>query len=67
MNVNEMKNKTLIELRDDLNGLLQEQFNLRMKKGMGQMTSVHDLRVVRRDIARIKTAMTEKSQKGTAV
>ena len=67
MNVNEMKNKTLIELRDDLNGLLQEQFNLRMKKGMGQMNSVHDLRVVRRDIARIKTVMTEKTNEGTAV
>jgi large subunit ribosomal protein L29 len=67
MNVNEMKNKTLIELRDDLKGLLQEQFNLRMKKGMGQMTNVHDLRLVRRDIARIKTVMTEKTNEGTAV
>ena len=67
MNVNEMKNKTLIELRDDLKGLLQEQFNLRMKKGMGQMTNVHDLRLVRRDIARIKTVMTEKTIEGTAV
>jgi large subunit ribosomal protein L29 len=66
MNVNEMKSKTTVELSDELNGLLQEQFNLRMQKGMGQMTNVHELRRVRRDIARIKTIMTEKSQEGNA-
>ena len=64
MNVNEMKSKTVVELRDELNGLLQEQFNLRMQKGMGQVNNVHELRRVRRDIARIKTVMTEKSNEG---
>jgi len=64
MNVNEMKSKTVVELRDELKGLLQEQFNLRMQKGMGQMTNVHELRRVRRDIARIKTVMTEKTIEG---
>ena len=66
MNVNEMKGKTVVELNDELNGLLQEQFNLRMQKGMGQMTNIHELRRVRRDIARIKTVMTEKSTEGNA-
>jgi len=66
MNVNEMKGKTAVELSDELNNLLQEQFNLRMQKGMGQMTNVHELRRVRRDIARIKTVMTEKSTEGNA-
>ena len=64
MDVNEMKSKTVVELRDELKGLLQEQFNLRMQKGMGQMTNVHELRRVRRDIARIKTVMTEKTTEG---
>ncbi len=64
MQTSEMKNKTVVELRDELNDLLQEQFNLRMQKGMGQMGNVHDLRLVRRNIARIKTVMTEKSQIG---
>ena len=64
MEVNEMKSKTVVELRDELKGLLQEQFNLRMQKGMGQMTNVHELRRVRRDIARIKTVMTEKTTEG---
>ncbi len=64
MNVNDMKSKTVVELRDELKGLLQEQFSLRMQKGMGQMTNVNELRRVRRDIARIKTVMTEKSNEG---
>jgi len=66
MDIEDMKGKTVVELRDELDSLLQEQFNLRMQKGMGQMTNVHELRRVRRDIARVKTVMTEKSRKGNA-
>ena len=61
MNVSEMKGKTVVELRGELSELLQEQFNLRMQKGMGQMTNTNELRRVRRDIARVKTIMTQKS------
>ena len=66
MDVNIMKTKSEVELRDELKSLLQEQFNLRMQKGMGQMTNIHELRRVRRYIARIKTVMTEKSTEGNA-
>ena len=66
MNVNEMKAKTVVELRNELKGLLQEQFNLRMQKGMGQLTNIHELRRVRREIARLKTVMTEKTTEGNA-
>jgi len=66
MDVNLLKSKTAVELREDLKGLLQEQFNLRMQKGMGQMTNVNELRRVRRDIARVKTVMTQKSVEGNA-
>jgi large subunit ribosomal protein L29 len=59
-----MKTKSEVELRDELKNLLQEQFNLRMQKGMGQMTNVNELRRVRRDIARVKTVMTQKSVEG---
>ena len=61
MNVIEMRSKTVVELNGELNSLLQEQFSLRMQKGMGQMTNVNELRRIRRDIARVKTIMTEKS------
>ena len=66
MDVNIMKTKTAVELREELTRLLQEQFNLRMQKGMGQMTNVNELRQVRRDIARVKTVMTQKSAEGNA-
>lgn len=66
MDVSEMKSKTVVELRDALNGLLQEQFSLRMQKGMGQMVDTNELRRVRRDIARVKTIMTEKTNESNA-
>ena len=66
MNVDEMKTKSVVELNDELNNLLQEQFNLRMQKGTGQLGNMHELRRVRRDIARIKTIMTQKSNEGNA-
>lgn len=66
MDVNLLKSKTMVELRDELKRLLQEQFNLRMQKGVGQMTNANELRRVRRDIARVKTIMTQKSVAGKA-
>ena len=61
-----MKSMTSAELSEELKKLLQEQFSLRMQKGMGQMTNVNELRRVRRDIARVKTVMTQKSVEGNA-
>ena len=66
MDINKMKSMTTAELNDELKNLLQEQFSLRMQKGMGQMTNVNELRRVRRDIARVKTVMTQKSTEGKA-
>ncbi|MGA9573800.1 MAG: 50S ribosomal protein L29 [Lysobacterales bacterium] len=66
MDVNLMRTKTEVELRDELKRLLQEQFSLRMQKGMGQMTNVNELSRVRRDIARVKTVLTQKSVEGNA-
>jgi large subunit ribosomal protein L29 len=66
MDVNLMKTKSEVELRDELKSLLEEQFSLRMQKGMGQMTNVNELRRVRRNIARVKTVMTQKSVEGNA-
>jgi len=52
------------ELREELTGLLQEQFNLRMQRGTGQLTTPHELRRVRRDIARVRTVLNEKKKTG---
>ncbi len=66
MNAQDMRSKNESELRDHLRALLQEQFNLRMQKGTGQAVTPHDLRRVRRDIARVRTVLNEKSREGKA-
>ena len=45
----------------ELDGLLREQFNLRMQKATGQLTGNAKIKSVRRDIARLKTVMNEKA------
>jgi large subunit ribosomal protein L29 len=37
-----------------------------MQKGTGQLVKPHELRRVRRDIARVNTVLNEKSKEGTA-
>ena len=66
MNAQDMREKSEIELREELSGLLREQFNLRMQRGIGQLATPLDLRRVRRDIARIKTVMNEKKKDSEA-
>ena len=66
MNVQDMREKNDGELREELSGLLREQFNLRMQRGIGQLATPHDLRRVRRYIARIKTVLNEKKKDSEA-
>ena len=61
----DLRKKSESELREELTGLLKEQFNLRIQRGIGQLATPHDLRRVRRDIARVKTVLNEK-EKGEA-
>jgi large subunit ribosomal protein L29 len=60
MEANELNKKSVAELNGDLVELRREQFNLRMQRGTGQLTQTHQLRNVRRDIARVKTAIAAK-------
>jgi large subunit ribosomal protein L29 len=46
----------------ELLSLAREKFNLRMQMASGQLKQTHLLRQVRRNIARIKTIMTEKTR-----
>ena len=43
------------QLQDELLSLKKEQFNLRFQRATGQLENTARVRVVRRDIARIKT------------
>ncbi len=61
MNKEELRSKTCEELSTELLDLRKEQFNLRMQLGVGQMTRVHQFKVNKKNIARVKTIMNEKS------
>ena len=60
MATKETKNQSADELKQHLLDLRKEQFNLRMQKGSGQLTQPHQLRRVRRDIARTKFVLGSK-------
>ena len=66
MNASELREKSQAELREALNELLKEQFNLRMQRGTGQLARPHLMKDVRRNIARVKTVMNAKRQAGEA-
>lgn len=61
MNANELKDKSVEELKAELLELLREQFNLRMQKSTGQLSQTHLLKQVRRNIARVKTVINSKA------
>ncbi len=59
MKATELREKKPEELEGMVTDLLREQFNLRMQNGSGQLSKPSQLKVVRRDIARIKTILKE--------
>ena len=59
----EFRTKTADELADQLGKLKKEQFNLRFQRANGQLEKTNRIRVVRRDIARIRTILTEQRRK----
>jgi len=58
----DFRGKTDDELTETLATLKKEQFNLRFQKASGQLESTMRVRVVRRDIARIKTILGERGR-----
>ena len=62
MKASEVRDMTADELKDKLLQLKKEQFNLRFQKASGQLEKTARIGEVRRDIARIKTVLGEKSQ-----
>jgi large subunit ribosomal protein L29 len=65
MKAGEVRDMTLDQLDDQLLALKKEQFNLRFQRASGQLENTARVRVVRRDIARIKTIARQK-QAGVA-
>ena len=61
MKASELRTKDAAELQKELESLLKAQFNLRMQAASGQLQQTHLLKQVRRDVARVKTLLTEKA------
>ena len=55
----EYRNMSEKDLNAELLNLRREQFNLRMQMGSGNTPKIHRFSIVRHDIARIKTVLTE--------
>ncbi len=61
MKASELRDKSVEELNVALEEALKEQFNLRLRKSTGQLNQSHLVTQNRKDIARIKTVLTQKA------
>ena len=61
MKAEELREKTADELQEELIRLRREQFSLRMQRASEQLPQTHLITQTRRDIARVKTLIQEKS------
>jgi large subunit ribosomal protein L29 len=63
----DLRTKSQDELKDELLGLRKEAFNLRFQTASGQLENTARVRQVKKDIARIKTILGERSGAADAV
>ncbi|HIG44401.1 MAG: 50S ribosomal protein L29 [bacterium] len=62
MKASELRDKSVEELQETLVDLTRDLFTSRMQQSTGQLGQTHLLKTVRRDIARVKTVITEKAK-----
>ena len=60
MKASELRAKSADELKQELQSLLKAQFSLRMQKATQQLSNTSQIHKTRRDIARVRTLLTEK-------
>jgi large subunit ribosomal protein L29 len=62
MELKDLRQKSAADLKSHLLDLRKEQFSLRMQKATGQLSKTHDIRKVRREIARVNMLLSAKKQ-----
>jgi large subunit ribosomal protein L29 len=62
MEASELRSKTTKELNELLLELLREYFNLRVQRANDQLNRHTQIRLVKRNIARVKTVLNEKKR-----
>ena len=60
MKASELREKQLPELNKELVSLLKAHFGLRMQLATQQLSNTRQLKIIKRDIARVKTVITQK-------
>ena len=60
--VNELKGKTVAELKEELVSAKKELFNLRFQNATSQLDNTAKITQVRKNIARIQTVITENAK-----
>jgi len=60
IDLKKIREKTISELGTMLNGLLDDEFKLKMQAATGQLAKPSEFKKARKDIARIKTIIKEK-------
>ena len=63
MDAKELREKTSDQLNEELETLKKEGFNLRFQQATGQVENTARMRQARREVARVKTIINEKSTK----
>ena len=62
MDAADLRDKTPDQLREQLESLKKEAFNLRFQAATGQLENTAQVRNVRRDVARVRTILNEKAR-----
>ena len=60
MTISEIKNMTNEQIRSELDNSFREMMNVRFQLSTKQINNPQELRAVKKNIARIKTVMTER-------
>ena len=60
--LDELRNKTLYELKSDLVSAKKELFNLRFQNATNQLSNTARIKEVRKNIARIQTVISERAK-----
>ena len=61
MKAKDLREKSVEELQSTLGEEQEAQFKLRMQQATGQLTETHMVKQTRRNIARLKTVITQKA------
>ena len=66
MKATDLRPKTKDELKNELGNLRKEAFNLRFQQATNQLENTARMRIVRKEVARIKTVLNQKAAEAAA-